>query len=299
MKPNRDACRPAWFLPSEDDDTFARRQRDLFTDLIEAVGSADALWSLDTDPLPEEPLDESVVDPADLAFVTEVVARVDTVTPIVFGAEHRTIARRILARVAAHDPSVLRRRRDVARCAAALVWLVLHANHEVSRGGRMRAQWIWDWFGVGDCSGRGRTLRRAAGLEVDADDPQPPWRPIPLGDPALLHSRYRAALVRHRDVLLGIACKRRTLAVERTDGRVAQLRVNAQPSKVVGASKGVYEGESRAVVIVGFGDDPGRADYYALSVPEAHELIRVVQDALDGSLLISSSEASDITKGSR
>ena len=67
MNPIRETRRRAWFLPSEDDDTFARRQLDLFADLIEAVGSADALWSLDVDPLPEEPIDESVIDPADLA----------------------------------------------------------------------------------------------------------------------------------------------------------------------------------------------------------------------------------------
>ena len=128
MNSTREPNRPASLMLSEDEDSFARRQLDLFTDLIEAVGSAEALWSLDADSLPDELLDESAVDPADLPFVTQVAARVDTVTAIVFDTEHRTIGRRILERVARREPQVLRRRADVDRCAAALVWLVLHAN---------------------------------------------------------------------------------------------------------------------------------------------------------------------------
>jgi len=217
--------------PSEGDDAFARRQLDLFGDLIESVGSADALWELDAEPLPEEPFDDSAVEPADLSFVTQVLVRVDSFCLAIFDDEYRTIARRILARVARRDPSVLRRRPDADRCAAALVWLVLHANATVARGGRIRAQFVWDWFGVGDCSGRGRTLRRAAGLDVDAHNPGPPWRPLPLGDPALLHSRFRAGLIRRRGFSLELARKRRSFSVESTDGRVAQIRVNARPVK--------------------------------------------------------------------
>ena len=144
-------------------------------------------------------------------------------------------------------------------------------------------------------AGRRRPLRgraRMAGAprqrEVDTEDAAPPWRPIPLGDPTLLHSRYRAALIRHRDVLLEIARNRRTFALERTDGRVAHVRVNARQALVAAASKGIYAGETRAVVIVGFGDDAERATYFALSVPEAHELIRMVQHALDSPLPASS-----------
>jgi hypothetical protein len=271
-------------LAFEEADDFARRQLDLFRELIEIVGSAEALWDLDADPLPDEPLDRSAVDPVDLPFVTQVVTRIDTLTTIVFDTEHRTIARRILARVAARDPSVLRRRLDVDRCAAALVWLVLHANHTVARGGRLRAQFVWDWFGVGNCSGRGRTLRRAAGLDVDADDPAPPWHPLPLGDATLLHSRYRAGLIRRRDILLDIARERRTFSIESIDTRAAQIRLNAQRVTLAGAWKGVIAAEGRAAVVVGFGDDPERARYVMLSIPDARDLVRLVQQALDSPL---------------
>ena len=49
-------------------DDFARRQLDLFTHLIEAVGDANVLWHLDTTPLPDEPFDWSAVEPCDAAF---------------------------------------------------------------------------------------------------------------------------------------------------------------------------------------------------------------------------------------
>ena len=125
--------------PIDDDDAFARRQLDLFRDLIEAVGSAEALWALDADPLPDEPFDQSVVDPGDLPFVSAVAARVDACCDALLDVQYRTIARRILARVAGRDPRALRRRPDVARCAAALVWLVMQANGEIGRGGWARA----------------------------------------------------------------------------------------------------------------------------------------------------------------
>src|SRR2546427_9597123 len=58
-------------------DDFTRRQLDLFGDLIRAVGSADALWSLDVLPLPDEPFDWSAVEPCDTEFVAEILAVCD------------------------------------------------------------------------------------------------------------------------------------------------------------------------------------------------------------------------------
>ncbi len=58
-------------------DDFTRRQHDLFAHLVEAVGSAEALWRLDVLPLPDEPFDWTAVEPCDVAFVTEVLALSD------------------------------------------------------------------------------------------------------------------------------------------------------------------------------------------------------------------------------
>src|SRR5689334_8604764 len=109
-------------------DDFTRRQLDLFEHLIRAVGSADALWTLDVLPLPDEPFDWSAVGPGDVEFVAEVLALCDHCCDEVFDVEYRTAVRRLLARVARHDPRPFRRRPHAHRCAASLVWLIGAAN---------------------------------------------------------------------------------------------------------------------------------------------------------------------------
>jgi hypothetical protein len=262
-------------------DEFARRQLDLFTHLIDLVGGADALWRLDAIPLPDERFDWSVVEPRDVAFVEQVLALSDRCCVEMLDIEFRTVTRRILARVAARDPRPFRRRPHAARCAASLVWLAGQANGEFGRGGRRTAAWLWAWFGVGNCSDRGRNLWRAAGLE-----PDPPSWPelLPLGDPALLHSRSRAHVVQRRDWLLEVAGRRRTWSLAETDGTSSRVEVRAAPTKVVYAVKGVLPDTGRATVLIGFGEHVDDADFVALTVPEAHELVRRVQSALDASL---------------
>jgi hypothetical protein len=127
-------------LPGDD---FARRQLDLFTHLIEAVGDADALWRLDTTPLPDEPFDWSAVEPRDVAFVNEVLALSDRCCIEMLDTEFRTATRRILARVARRDPRPFRRSPHVARCGASLVWLAGQASGEFGRGSRRSAAWLW------------------------------------------------------------------------------------------------------------------------------------------------------------
>jgi hypothetical protein len=262
-------------------DEFARRQLDLFTHLIDAVGDADALWRLDASPLPDEPFDWSVVEPRDVAFVEQVLALSDRCCVEILDVEFRTVTRRILARVAGRDPRPFRRSPDAARCAASLVWLAGQANGEFGRRGRRAAAWLWAWFGVGNCSDRGRSLRSAAGLEPDP----PSWsEPLSLGDPALLHSGVRARLVAQRDLMLEVAGRRRTWSVPEIDGTSARVEVRAAPTKVVYSVKGVLADTGRATVLIGFGEHVDDADFVALTVPEAHELVRRVQSALDASL---------------
>src|SRR2546430_304098 len=168
-------------LPGDD---FARRQLDLFTHLIEAVGDADALWRLHAAPLPDEPFDWSAVEPCDVAFVEEVLGLSDRCCVETLDAEFRTATRRILAHVAGCDPRPFRRSPHAPRCAASLVWLAGQASGEFGRGSRRTAACLWAWFGVGNCSDRGPSLRRAAGLEPNVGA----WSgPLSLGDPALPH----------------------------------------------------------------------------------------------------------------
>jgi hypothetical protein len=267
----------------EDVDDFGRRQLDVFRHLIEVVGSADALWALDAEPIPDEPFDWSAVEPEDKAFVTDVLAQSDQCCDALLDTEFRTIARRILARVAKREPRALRRTTRTDRFVAALVWLAGQASGEFGRRSLVTARLLWDWFGVSSCSDRGHSLRSAAGL-VPEDPDLSSWgrEPLTLGDPLFLHSSYRASVIAHRDALLVIAGRRRTWSLEEVDGRTAHVNVKAVPSKAAAAMKGVIDG--RAAVIVGFGDRVEDAQFFMLSVPEAHELVRMVQHALDSPL---------------
>lgn len=217
------------------------------------------MWRLDAIPLPDDPFDWSVVEPRDVAFVEQVLALSDRCCAEMLDIEFRTVTRRILARVAGRDPRPFRRSPHAARCAA----------------------WLWAWFGVGNCSDRGRSLWRAAGLESD------PWScpdTLLLGDPALLHSGMRAHLVMRRDVMLEVAGRRRTWSVAETDGTSARVAVRAAPTKVVYSVKGVAADTGRATVLIGFGEQVDDAHFVALTVPDAHELVRRVQLALDAPL---------------
>ncbi len=263
-------------------DDFTRRQLDLFGHLIRAVGSADALWTLDVLPLPDEPFDWSAVEPCDAEFVAEVLARCDRCCDELFDVEYRTAVRRLLARVARHDPRPFRRRPHVARCAASLVWLIGAANGDFGRDGRYPSSWLWSWFGVGDCTGRASTIHQAAGL--GADDDHRWFEPSDLGDPGLLHSSTRAGIADQRDYMLDVAERRRTWSVVGSDGRSVRVDVRARPTKVVHATKAVLRESGRAVVLVGFGEHLEDAEFLSLSIPDAHDLVRQVQAALDTAL---------------
>jgi hypothetical protein len=244
------------------------------------VGDADALWRLDVKPLPDEPFDWTAVQPEDREYVAEVLALGDHCCDEAFDFEFRTAARRILARVACNDPRPLRRHRHAARCAASLVFLVGSANGDFGRGGRLPSSLLWRWFGVGDCVGRAHTLRRAAGLE--SDDRHGWWDdPMVLGDPGLLHSWMRGRLVDQRDRLLDVAERRRTWSVIGDDGRSARVEVRARPTKVVHSTKAVLRDSGRAIVLVGFGEQLDDAEFMSLTIPDAHDLVRQVQVALD------------------
>jgi hypothetical protein len=267
----------------EEYDDFARRQTDLFERLIAFVGSTEALWRLDAIPVPDEPFDWSSVAAQDVDFVQRVVARSDQCCDELLDVEFRTIARRILARVAARDPRTFRRSTNADRCAAGLVWLAGQASGEFMRGSPHRPQCVWDWFGVDSCSDRGRSLRAAAGLLPHVVNGYFWDAQLTVGDASLLHSRFRAGLVRQRDSMLEIARSRRTWSVH-GDGPTVLVHAKVHQSKGVTAVKGTLADEGRATVLVGFGDDVEDATYYALSVPEAHDLARMLEHALDAPL---------------
>jgi hypothetical protein len=246
------------------------------------VGGFDALMNLDAAPLPHEDFDWSSVEPRDAAFVGLVLRLVDDCCEEMLDYEYRTIARRILARVAARDPRVLRRSDNADRCAAGLVWLAGRGSGSFGRrAGRLRSSQLWHWFGVANCSDRGRALRSAAGLFPDGDLIRYDFSDeIALGDAGLLHSRYRTHLVRQRDFRVQNAAEReRRSPVITVDGD--RLVVAAEPITVLGAAKSLpVDGERLGVCIV-LGDDLDNATVYDLSIPDAHKLVTCLQAALN------------------
>ena len=223
-----------------------------FSHLVVVVGSAGALWTLDDDPLPAEEFDWTAVAERDRGFVSGVLETSDRVCDTLFDVELRTITRRILARVAVHDPRPLRRSVRPERCAAGLVWIAAVGNGALGRRPRPRASLVWTMCRVTDCSDRGRALRRAAGLCCSPDEDRR-WRGVlPLGDPGLLDSRSRASLIAGRDALADEIERRSSYTIE-PHSRIAHVR--SAPARPLLVAKGLLPERARVVVVVGFGEE--------------------------------------------
>lgn len=162
--------------------------------LVRAVGSEDALATLDDAPLPDEPFDWSGI-PGDVHdAVAQWLDLCDRCADALLDVEHRTVFRRFLARVAVVDPAIFRRRNaSPTRGAAALVWAAGRANHSVGWDGSVAVKDLMAWFGLtGSVSQRAESLLRAIGAD------QEPGPSTDLGDPRLLVGRRRAEIVEGR-----------------------------------------------------------------------------------------------------
>jgi hypothetical protein len=162
-----------------------------------AVGDQDALERLDADPLPDEPFDWQQVPDDVREPVTEVLALVDRCCDELFDVELRTAARRVLARLAAADPRLFAARPRADMTAAAVCWMVGHANGVFDRG-TPAVKDLMSCLGVraSSPSQRARPLLRALGVDPTH------WAHAgaPLGSPDYLTGRRRTALLaaRHR-----------------------------------------------------------------------------------------------------
>jgi hypothetical protein len=160
------------------------------------VGGREALAALDSEPLPDEDFDWSIV-PADITGpVAEAVGLLDTLATERFDVELRTACRRFLASVVAGDPGIFRRRGSTTSAAAVVAWLVGRANGVVASGGYgITAGELWAHFGITGASSRGPMFRKAAGLDPYATATS-------LGRPEWLTSATRRDLTRRRDEAL-------------------------------------------------------------------------------------------------
>jgi hypothetical protein len=260
---------------------------DLARSLANRVGGVEALQHLDVEPLPDQPFDWSAVDDADRPVVEQVLALADPVCDGWLDVEYRTIARRLLALVAARDPGPLRRSKRPARLAAGLVLAVLDGNGEIGRGTSLRASDVAAWFSTSSVAEVARALVRSARLPVPYElDRMWAWTtPTVLASTALLHSGTRQRLIAERDRLITAIeedeqrrAGRRTM-VELTNGSIETRCTLADVALV---HKGLSQ-KGQIMVLVGMCpvQPQPELELFALTVPEAHRLQHLLQHALD------------------
>jgi hypothetical protein len=163
-------------------------------DPAEAVGGPEALDALDATPLPDEAFDWAGV-PDDLRpKLAEILALCDQNAEQFLDVEHRTANRRLLRRVVEADPTFFPGRASARTTAAAISWMVAHANDSISPYGPLTAGELLAPFGVRSASERAGRFLRA--LELPGHSPAVP---MALGSPDLLVGERRAALIEERD----------------------------------------------------------------------------------------------------
>lgn len=158
------------------------------------IGTVERLWSLDTEPLEDEPYDGSTVAPAAASAVDEVLTLIDTACAVLTDPELRIAARRLTARVVAGDATVLVDQPNRAVSAAVLVWLVARGN-DAFGAGRARVMHLMSQLGLLQASpgGWAKPYLRAAELREYGHS-----RLVTLG-PELLTSTHRRSVIQLRD----------------------------------------------------------------------------------------------------
>ncbi|GEL20515.1 hypothetical protein PA7_43520 [Pseudonocardia asaccharolytica DSM 44247 = NBRC 16224] len=162
--------------------------------LRRAVGSESALDALDASPLPDESFDWRSI-PADIHDrVAEVLALVDRGSGELLDVESRTACRRLLARAAAGDPEIFRRRGRAATAAAAICWIIGKANRSVGADG-VAVKDLTGHFGLGrsTVSPRSKPLLRAIGVAPEQ------YGGMDLASPDYLTAARRGQIIADRD----------------------------------------------------------------------------------------------------
>jgi hypothetical protein len=257
----------------------------MVNDLAGLVGGIDALERLDAVQLPGDPFNWAAVADTDRAVVCDVLARIDDCVERAYDIEYRTIARRLLERIAALDPNSLRRG-SVVRTAAAITWLALRGNGRLDGRGWPTADGLWAMFGVSSCAARGRSLFSSTGLT-----PRPGadtsvfsrMSDVWLRDPNLLHSRTRALVLQYREATIrNIEAEAAKCAEAHPIKRLpdGNLRIAARTVTPRWAIRAPTE-SGRALVLATFGESEDDPEVLALSVSDARHLVNLLERALD------------------
>jgi hypothetical protein len=181
----------SWPLPEVEPESFPEIMLD---SLRRAVGGDDALDRLDAAPLPDEAFGWEDIPPDVHDRVAEVLTLVDRCCDELLDVEYRTACRRLLARAAAGDADIFRRRGRAETAAAAVCWIIGKAN-DLFSSGAILVKDLTSHFGIqqGSVSQRSEPLLRAVGV-----DPRQ-YGAMDLGSPDYLTSSCRERILARRE----------------------------------------------------------------------------------------------------
>jgi hypothetical protein len=169
-----------------------------------AVGGADALRTLDANPLPVWPIDLSPVPSPLHDRVQAISARCDAIARDVFDNLELTGAfRHVLSAVLKLDPGMLQRSDRDDTATGAVVWIGGHANGLIGPHGVVLARDLWDLLDISSsAAARGagilnRLVVNGRDLEMPRSWGAPHLRPTGL--PTALLGSTRAVLLARRD----------------------------------------------------------------------------------------------------
>lgn len=134
---------------------------------VDEVGADRIRQPFSTAPLPNEEFDWTLVPAAVRTRTTEVLLLVDACADALFNTEFRTACRRYLARVAAADGGRIINRAGAVSTAAAIVWNIHRANHDLvsDRMPTVTAKAISAYLGAKSSpTSRAESIRNALGI---------------------------------------------------------------------------------------------------------------------------------------
>lgn len=197
-----------WPAPGELDPDLARllagsgapSDEDRLERLRHEVGGDAALQALDTTPLPDEDFDGTGVPDDVRPTVEAIAAAADGCCEQLLDVEYRTACRRLLARAAAGDPEVFRRKAGTDTTALGLVWAVGKGNDLFGAGSSgPLVKDLAAHFGVRSSVAPRRAAKLLGAAGVPAAEAERAAYGLALGTPDLLVSDHRRRLIELRD----------------------------------------------------------------------------------------------------
>ena len=251
----------------------------LARDLVEPVGSVDALERLGDEPHPAEQVR------FDAPLGLELLQRIEA-ADLRLDSEMATIVKRIIGQLVDHPDRPLERKAQVQRIAGAIAWLALKANQQLGRRSRWTAGDLWFAFGVSGAQDLGHAFQRvlfeANRTYVRPIDQLSYSKQLPLlGDARLLHSTYRRELIAQRNDL-----KQRIRADQRAAVRSHpiqtghdQISFACRPTTVRWVQRSETD-EGRATLMVGL-NDLDDMTILSITVTDARRLVTALEHALN------------------